>query len=758
MRNSKKNKNIGIITLFFLIFSIVLFYNINISYAGDNNNSLTIPLKLQIFEFSEKKSTINNVSSIDIELPSSTWDITYLVMNFTNIEYYEREIKTIEDTPTKDDLFIDKQDLEGLGVQITLNDTITIYGAYLNIKTSLTHTLDDIFVQIRGYNSSINAPNNTIYGYIDLNHTIVDGWNYQNFTSPITLPKGHYYLVMQGFVQAAGIYQWYYNDVDPNNPNLYRSEKNGFGWVNGIQGSPFLYKLDQTVKKRDVYPEEFNMTAEIDSVSYRILNGIHMGSGTLKLPDINFSPNDEILHIPIETNRFFFDLNYHLKLQNQFLSNAFVNISVKEDNFWKIIPEINRCNYYYSIKFELPNNWYNLVVSKDNIDITSSDDIMINGNFLHILNNTINGDADWEITTKSPKTDFTLDLSRGTEFKLGNELIYSAIALIREGNFTFLLYNELGVELDNKTIAVTSGDTVYSFNITSTASLGYWTAYIYWNSYNDASVKSQVFKIIPNRPPPFDINLIPVIIIGVILGGGSLTSLTAYQTIKRKKRRSDLKLKGISNKFKDILSLNYLMISDIKSGVNVYEQFITGRFMDPSLISGFLDAIRNFGIELTGSYRKSETLSLDYEDSIILMNESEDFRIIIVLSDKPSEEFTNSITNLAKDIKEKYGDLLRAFKGGQVTQFAGLSELIEKHLNVSFASPLKIAFHKKAKLNTIEKSIIQKANEIMNQTNLDYFYTSFLMPDQKFDPETTNVIFDLINKKIFQPISLNLEE
>ncbi|MFX1411677.1 MAG: hypothetical protein ACFFA6_15105, partial [Promethearchaeota archaeon] len=763
IRNSKKNKKIGINTLFLSILFLILFCNIKFSFGVNSNNSLMIPLNFQIFEFSEQKDKINNISSLDIELPSSTWNITHIELNFTNIEYYKREIKAIEDIPIMDDLFLDKHNTEGLGTQIKVNDTITIFGVYLNIKTFQTHALDEIYVQIRGYNSSTNAPNSTIYGYVDLNCTIVDGWNYQNFTSPIRLSKGNYFLVMEGFVHATGEYHWYYNDFNPNNPDLYRSENYGTGWVNGIQGSPFLYKLVQEIKKKDIYPEEFNMTAEINGNYHKILNSIYIGSGHLTLSGIDFSPNDEILHIPITPNRFLFNLSSDLKLKNQYLSNAFVNITEKEDNFWKILPDINRCNYNYSIKIELPNNWYNLIVYKDNIDITASENIVINGNLLYILNDTINDDNNWEITAKSPKIDFILDLSRGTEFQLGQELIFSAIAPIREGNFTFKLYNEHGAELDYRIIPVTSDETLYSFNITSTASLGNWTAYIYWNNYNDASVKSQVFTIVPSssssQPSPHlsDINLILIlsVIIGGILIGGSLA---VYQISKRNKRRIETKLKRLSNKFKDILSLNYLMVSDIKSGVNVYEQTFAGKSMDPSLISGFLDAIRNFGVELVGSYRKSETLTLDYQDSIILMNESKDFRLIIIMSDKPSEEFTNLITNLAKDIEEKYGDLLREFKGGQVTQFAGIRELIEMHLNVSFASPLTIVLSKKVKLNTLEKSVVEKAKEIMEQTNLNYFYTTFLMPNQKFDPEITKVIFNLISRKIFQPISLNLKE
>jgi hypothetical protein len=764
MKRKTKNKEhfIGTI-LVFSIFFLFLISNIKISFAAENNNSLLIPLNFQTSEFSDKKGTINNASSIEIELPSSTWNITHVELNFTDIEYFMREIKIIEDTPIKDDLFLEKHGLEELGVQIKLNKTTSVCGVYMNIKTSTPHTMDGVTVQLRGFNPLINAPNSSIYGSVDLNHTIIDGWNYQNFNSTTMLPKGNYYLVMRGLVHASGIYRWYYNNLNPNNPDLYRSENHGSGWINGTQGSPFLYKLVQKIRERDIYPEKYNMTAEINGKHRKILNGTHIGSGILQLAGIDFSPHKEILYIPIMTGDFFFNLSYHLKLKNQFPTPVFVNITENEDNFWKIIPNINRCNYNYSIKIKLPNNFYNLIVLKDGIDVTSYADIVITGNILSILNDTINADATWEITVNSPKVDLTLDISRGTEFELGQELIFSIVAPIREGNYTVILYNEFEAELDRKIIPVVSDETIYAFNITTSASLGNWTAFVYWNSHADASVQYQVFTIIPISqnssltPPLPDLNpiLVLVIIIGGVLGGGTLASLTIIKTIKRKKRKNELEIQKVSNKFKDILSLSYLMVSDIKSGVNVYEQSFAGKTMDPSLISGFLDAMRNFGIELTGSYSKSETITLDYQDSIIIMNESEDFRIIIIMSDKPSEELTNSITNLAINIEEKFGDLLREFKGGVVTQFAGIKELIELHLNVSFASPLRIAITKKGKLNPFEKAVVQKAKEIMSQTNLNYFYSTFLMPDQLFDVEMTKVIFNLINRKIFQPIELD---
>ena len=200
------------------------------------------------------------------------------------------------------------------------------------------------------------------------------------------------------------------------------------------------------------------------------------------------------------------------------------------------------------------------------------------------------------------------------------------------------------------------------------------------------------------------------------------------------------------------------MISDHKSGLNVYEQFFAGKSIDPSLLSGFLEAIRNFGMELTGSYKMSETVKLEYQNSKILMNERKDFRLILIMSDDPSEAFKNSITNLANEIEKKYGHLLREFKGGEITQFSGIKELIETHLNVAVTYPLRVVDTTGMKLTRAEKLMIQRAKSVMKQTNLSHFFTSFLMPDQQYDPEKTKTIFNLIDKGIFRPISLNFKK
>ncbi|MFX1445752.1 MAG: hypothetical protein ACFFHV_20240 [Promethearchaeota archaeon] len=774
MLKSRKSK-IRIITILFVsILFLILLSNVEISLANGDNNELTVEnLKFQFIENSKDRGIINNINSIDLELPSSTWNVTDIKLNFTDIEWV-REVVNVEEKGTQDDNFLEKNNMFGLGVQLKLEEAITIFGAYINIRIESPHSGDNIYVKLRGYDSSINAPNSTVYGEVKVNRTISDGWNYQNFSTPITLPKGNFSLVMEGTIQAAAKYYWYCNDTNPKNPGLYRSENSGSGWINGIQGSPFLYKLDQKIIG-DFYPSKSNMTAEIEEETYNILDDFLPGSGNLLLSDKNFSPNDIILHIEINNNlskNLIFNLSYNINLRNEFSSKGYVKINEKEDNIWVISPEIIRYNYNYSIDFEYPTNWYNLNVSKNSKDITA--DVVFKGNHIYILNESIENGYIWEISAKSPKTPIILDI-KAKEFKIGQDLIFFAESPIKEGNFTFILVNSLGTEEDIRIIPATEEEIVYSYTIPSNSHTGNWTAYIYWNDFTDAGVQSQNFTILD--APVIDsgggnggggggggtkeisvMEPLSGIFITLAIVASSAGSLTTYQIVKRAKKKRERHMDTLYNKFKDNLSLNYLMISDNKSGLNVYEQFFAGKSLDPSLLSGFLEAIRNFGIELTGEYQKSETVKLEYQNSKILMNESKDFRLILIMSDNPSEAFINSITNLAKEIEKFYGPSLKNFRGGDITMFSGIRRLIEKHLNVTFIYPLRIVERKELKLTRAEKLMIQRAKVIMKQTNLKHFYTTFLMPDQEYDPEKTKTIFNLIDKGIFQPINLSAEK
>ena len=97
------------------------------------------------------------------------------------------------------------------------------------------------------------------------------------------------------------------------------------------------------------------------------------------------------------------------------------------------------------------------------------------------------------------------------------------------------------------------------------------------------------------------------------------------------------------------------IISDKNSGLDLFEQNFGGKEIDPSMLTGFLDAIRTFGIELTDSEDRSQTIKLDFKGSKVLMVEYKLFRFILIMSEVPSKIFVHSINKLVQDINANYG-------------------------------------------------------------------------------------------------------
>ncbi|GAH12110.1 unnamed protein product, partial [marine sediment metagenome] len=124
-----------------------------------------------------------------------------------------------------------------------------------------------------------------------------------------------------------------------------------------------------------------------------------------------------------------------------------------------------------------------------------------------------------------------------------------------------------------------------------------------------------------------------LIVVGsIILAGASFTS---YKLIKRSKRIHQEYRQKIYNKYMDVLNLDYFIIIEKRTGLNIYEKVLAGKDMDASLITGFLEAIRSFGIELTGANEQSQTIKLEYQQSKIIMSEFKDFRILLIMKENP---------------------------------------------------------------------------------------------------------------------------
>ena len=182
----------------------------------------------------------------------------------------------------------------------------------------------------------------------------------------------------------------------------------------------------------------------------------------------------------------------------------------------------------------------------------------------------------------------------------------------------------------------------------------------------------------------------------------------------------------------------------------VYEQIFTDKRLDSSLISGFLQAVRVFGIELTDANVETRSIKLDYQNSKILMSDYKNSRIILIMEENPSQDFLDAISALSYDIEEKFGHLLENFDG-DITQFSEIRGLLDQHLPTSLVYPLKVITQTK-KITPDEQIIINRAIKIMKEKNTDHFFVSSLHEKKKgFQVKDAETILNLIQKRIFNP-------
>ncbi len=768
----KNSQKLVIGVLFLLVFLLGFFQNLNISYAQEQSEEITLPQNFVLTEISEHNGTEEKVDLINIPLPSSNWNVSDIELEFTDMNFSRQNLTVAEWSAGGFPPLVDIKQTQAYAVQINISASTKIYGVQIYGRVYKGNPGDDVKIQIQGYDEPKNAPDGIINYSQPINMSVNQymWWN-QVFSTPIILTEGNYSLVLNvtNTVLNPAIYHWGYNNFNPKHPDLYISQYSG-SWSNGIQDQPLLYKLDQEVIE-DFNPEDFNMNAEINEIPRKIFNGTESGTGYLSLSNINFPAMSETLNIPIGINKpytFDFNYSYNIRLKNNIYTDGSVTLNTNSKIQWNINFNLNRSDGNYSVEYMAPNSWENFTILKNKIKITGDNNVSIVGNSITIKNDIITSVDDiWLIMADSDNIPIAFSLPK-YDFKAVEQFALDVLTL-KTGNYTFVLY-ELGRRVyENRTTYINQGSLSFNYNIPPNALNGGWIAAIYWNNETDAGVKTESFTVSGGVTiisgggdggsggggsttvtglDPLLVLTISIIIIVAIAG-----SLTSYQTVKRLKRKRDLQMQKLRNKVLDSLNLNYIMISENASGLNVFEQFFGGKEIDPTLISGFLSAIRSFGIELTGTFEQSQTIKLEFQNSKILMNEFRHFRLILLMGENPSDDFIESLDNLAQDVEKTYGDLIRDFDGS-LTKFTGIGKLIERHLNVSFLFPLKIISSKATKLTPAEKLVFNKAKQIIKQNNLDYIFTSFLMDDQTYEPKKIKAIFGLIEKGIFQPIRL----
>ena len=738
--------NIGLFTLILSSFIIGFTEVGGGSYVQSHDNTIQLENLFQFTELANDIDNEENLTNINYILPSSDWNITGVNLNFTDIRL-GRETLLVEENGSSFKQI--NKFVGGYGVQLNITEETILFGVeiYGYIEGN---PFSDVFVEIRAYEGG--TPNSTIFGDpVLINMTNIPGWHIQSFPDPIHLDPGYYFLILNGSdydnnPSDNSDYLWYLNEDDSIHTSLI-TVKYDSGWSSLGTGKPFRHKLIRRVN-RSYNPEEINMTAEINGEYYNIINGSSLYSGNLSLNNLNFSPNDTLVEIPIHTNQSFdiiFNLSYDFALKNLFISDGEAKIQEGLDNTWSIFPSISRIFSNQTLRFKIPSDWTNVIVLKNENTLSQPNEVIIIGNYLYIWNISISSGAIWEIKAQSAQTSFSMNFPE-SKFEPNQELKFSVSSPAIKGHLIFILIDALGFEAYYEEKEVISSETIFSYTIPSNPHEGKGKIYVYWSGEFKAGIQSQEIEIIiPFTIDPQIIYLSIIIISLTIAIGGS--ALFKFKKIRTKR---EFQRQKVINKCVDVLNLNYVMVIEKESGLAVYEEYFGGKSMETTLITGFLEAIRKFGIELTGAYDQSQTIKLEYQDSKILMSEFKNFRLITIMKDNPSEDFLQSITSLSYDINKNYRKLLQTFNG-HLEPFKGIKDLVKEHLNTVFLSPLKVVLKENADLNSMEKTQLRKAQTFMKQNSMNFFFSSFLLPEQACEPDSIEAIFNLINKNIFQP-------
>ncbi|MFO7795882.1 MAG: hypothetical protein ACQERB_07415 [Promethearchaeati archaeon] len=748
-------------SLLFVVLCFSLVYSIAFVNASDGEEEFSFTTSLEMKENYDERGSEYNQNEININLLSSLSIIQDLQINFTDIKYPIRNITTIEDyTPDSNTKQINKVN-HGYAVQINLNKTTTIYGVHIYIKNDnpTDPSPRPVYVMIKGFNPNGNKPNETTYGesiLLNKSDSSDPGWYIQEFPSPIILSEGNYFLVLDGTAieeWPQTRIDWYLNDVNPSHPDLYTSQLNSSGWFDGELSNPFLYKLIYKSEKI-AFPEEINMTAEINTNNYKIINGTQKGDGILEKKNINLEENGEILTININneiSENLTFDFSYKLNVFADSALEANGIVRPNQNVLWTLNPFITRKSENMTIKFNYASTWTNLTVYKNGLNVSS--DVIFNPeeNYIFIPNDTIEDGADWEITANSPKFDIGLKTPK-LEFKPGQELRFELNAPILEGNYTFILFDSFGLEVYRIVKTIPPDNNIFSYQIPENMDEGNFTAYVFWNSDTDAGVATQEFKVVV-ATGLVDSNFFLPIIIGVVIGGGSIIGFSSVVVIKKYNKSKKKELEDFLKECSELLNIKSIIVTEKSSGIALYSKSFGGKKLDGTLLSGFFQAIRNFGEEALEEFKNSRTVKLDYKEYVVLMNDFVNVRVIVVMKEQPSTNFQYTLDDLTYDIYINYGPKIDKFQG-DLKEFVGIEKIIEKNINIDLLYPFRLNLKPKmkVKLDDDEKKIIQRAQNLMRDNNMDYFYSIYLLPENDCEPEDFETIKTLIEKDIFHPI------
>ncbi|MFW9784875.1 MAG: response regulator [Candidatus Heimdallarchaeota archaeon] len=182
-----------------------------------------------------------------------------------------------------------------------------------------------------------------------------------------------------------------------------------------------------------------------------------------------------------------------------------------------------------------------------------------------------------------------------------------------------------------------------------------------------------------------DLSILIVLLAAIL--GVIVVVIASYKTFKNIRKEKGKNAQKLFSQCLDALYLDYLMVTDKKSGLNLYTQNYSENFED--------------------------RFSQEFRDSIIVMSEFVNLRLILMMRESPSKFFQVSAEELVYDIYKNYGDMIDDFNG-DIKPFSTIHKFVKPHLSfIPSLNQAKIKKLCKIRLTPEEVDYVNKAVEIM---------------------------------------------
>ena len=219
-------------------------------------------------------------------------------------------------------------------------------------------------------------------------------------------------------------------------------------------------------------------------------------------------------------------------------------------------------------------------------------------------------------------------------------------------------------------------------------------------SKEDSIYKTKEFSFIigidvPNRSNMFPLYLFIVLLVVITVLSLGILKTYVYKPLKAKTLNN---LLTITQKFKDTMNIETILISNKLSGIHLYSMtFSLLKDYQNELLSGFIQAITLISNEIVGKEQiekisiksgkfksKEKIIELDFKHFNFFISDYQDLRAVFILKDKASERFKNKTAEFLSELHQLTIDHLTNWDGNLEIFDKVLPSLLEKHFHIYY--------------------------------------------------------------------------